>query len=175
MKLFLSPLSRATICCGLAFLPALLSAAPDAYAVRRPPSKAVISISVTPPRTIGLFPLAALPGTIAPSSAEWVNIKDYPYAQRAALLAGLPGMEARVDAQIAELNARRTAMTATTRTADWDFAMQEMLNARAYLRAMGRDLGQATPETWEQQRERVSQAWVRTQNAYGRVKASTTS
>jgi hypothetical protein len=158
---------------GLCMLPLVLGAAPENRpAVLAPPTKAVITITVTPPPTIGFLPLAT--PSAAMGDADWANIKNYTYAQRTLLLAGLAGVQARVDAQIAELRVKRATMTPPTRTADWDFAMQEMLNARAYLRAMSWELAKATPETWTQQRERVGEAWVRTQNAYGRVRASTT-
>jgi hypothetical protein len=32
----------------------------------------------------------------------------------------------------------------------------------------------ATAETWDQKKEKVGQAWAKTQEAYGKVKASTT-
>lgn len=158
---------------GLSVFSLVLCAAPEGRpAVVAPPTKAVITITVTPPPTIGFIALGTTP---APdTSVEWVNIKDHTYAQRTLLLSGLAGVQARVDAQIAELRVKRATMTPPTRTADWDFAMQEMLNARAYLRAMSWELAKATAETWAPQRERVGEAWTRTQNAYGRVKASTT-
>jgi hypothetical protein len=83
-------------------------------------------------------------------------------------------MQARVDIQIEELKAKRAAMTASTRTADWDFAMQEMHRARSTLKFACDELVKATPETWNQQRDRVGEAWDRTQNAYSAVKSSTT-
>ncbi len=158
---------------GLSGIALVLWAGADSRATAQvAPSNAKVSITVTPPPVIGLYSVGTVPAV--DTSIEWTNIKDYTYAQRLQLLSGLSSVQARVDAQIAELRAKRATMLPPTRTVDWDFAMQEMLNARAYLRSMSWDLAKATPQTWDQIRERVGQAWVRTQDAYGRVKASTT-
>jgi hypothetical protein len=108
------------------------------------------------------------------ASAKWIDIKDCTYDTRAQFFAGLKALEARVDGQVAELTAKRAAMPSTTDTKDWDFAMKEMTDSRAYLTSMGEELGKATPDTWNQEKDKVGQAWVRTQDAYGKVKASTT-
>jgi hypothetical protein len=105
---------------------------------------------------------------------QWNEFKDISYDMRAQCFAGLARLEARVDSQVTELTAKRAAMTSTTDTKDWDFAMKEMSDARAYLTSMGDELNKATPETWAQQKDKVGQAWVRTQEAYGKVKSSTT-
>jgi hypothetical protein len=107
-------------------------------------------------------------------SAQWTDIKDYTYDQRAQLFPGLKRLEARVDGQISELTAQRAAMTSTANTKDWDFAMKEMVEARTYLKSTGEELSKATPETWDQQKDKVGLAWVRTQDAYAKVKSSTT-
>jgi hypothetical protein len=146
------------------------------YAVRLPPNRVIASSNVTLPKQIKPEPIPPAPATTTSpdSSAQWVNLKDYTFAQRDSLLAGLAGMEARVDAQIEELKAKRASMTESTRTADWDFAMKEMQNARSTLKFNCEELSKATSETWSQQRDRVGLAWERTQNAYAAVKSSTT-
>jgi hypothetical protein len=113
---------------------------------------------------------------VAPNitSVRWADIKDCSYDARASFFAGLKQLEARVDAQYTELTARRAAMTSTTDTKNWDFAMKEMGDARSFLKSVGDELGNATVETWNQQRDAVGQAWVRTQAAYDKVKSSTT-
>jgi len=108
-------------------------------------------------------------------SAPWSAIKADTYDQREHFSAGVSQLEARVAAQIAELNAKRTLMNSNnTDLKAWDFAMKEMADSHAYLRAMGEEAAKATRENWEQKREKVGQAWLRTQDAYGKVKASTT-
>lgn len=175
---------------GLAALVTSLTAAPETYAVVRPPSKAVVSIRVTPPPQMPMLPLATVtappvaatdpialptePNGFTTVATEWVNIKDYTYAQRVPMLSGLKDLQTRVDTQIEALNTKRATMTESTRTADWDFAMKEMTNARAYFRFTCEELAKATPESWQQQRDRVGLAWDRAQNAFGSVKSSTT-
>jgi hypothetical protein len=109
------------------------------------------------------------------ASARWSDIKDCTYETRAQFFAGLTQLEARVDAQIRELVAKRATMDGKSNTQDWDFAMKEMGNARTYLKSMGEELHKASPETWAQQKDKVGEAWVRAQEAYGKVKSSTTS
>lgn len=117
--------------------------------------------------------------TPAPSpdiaAPRWINLKDITYDMREQFFVGLKQMESVVDGQISALTAKRAAMTSTANTKDWDFAMKEMVNARSYLKSTGEVLGKATPETWTQEKDRVGQAWVRTQEAYAKVTGSTTS
>ncbi len=124
-------------------------------------------------------PTAAVPvtATIGPdaSSTRWADIKDRTYDQRAQFFASLKQLVAKVDTQVSELTAKRAAMTSTANTKEWDFAMKEMVDARSYLKASGDELSKATPETWDQQKDKVGLAWVRTQDAYAKVKSSTTS
>ena len=109
------------------------------------------------------------------ASARWSEIKDCTYGTRTVFFAGLARLEARVDDQIRELIAKRATMDGKTSTQDWDFAMKEMQNARSSLKSLGEELMKATPETWAQEKEKVGQAWVRTQAAFNGVKSSTTS
>jgi hypothetical protein len=141
-----------------------------------PPAKAAATTTVTtavpgPTTTVPVAPTAN-PDV---ASAQWADIKEITYDQRAQFFAGLKRLEARVDDQISELTAKRAAMTSTANTKDWDFAMKEMVNARSYLTSTGEELSKATPETWDQQKDKVGLAWVRTQDAYAKVKSSTTS
>ena len=108
------------------------------------------------------------------SSAEWADIKEVVYDNRPQFFTGLKRLEARVDAQVAELVAKRATMKGATDTKDWDFAMKEMGDARTYLKSMGEELSKASRETWDQQKDKVGLAWVRVQAAYDKVKASTT-
>lgn len=158
--------------CGLATLATSQgSLSQGYYSVLLPPSRAVATITVTPPKQITPEPAAAEAPTPV---AQWVDIKDYTFDQRETLLAGLSGVLTRVEAQTEELKAKRASLPANARTADWDFAMKEVVNARTSLKSACVELAKATAETWIQQRDRVGEAWVRTQNAYASVKSSTT-
>jgi hypothetical protein len=122
---------------------------------------------------------AAIPGTATTSTPQvvvsWADIENDTYDQRAHFIAGYKQMEAKVDDQVKKLRAKRATMSGTTDTEDWDFAMKEEENARDDLRAIGNELNQATPENWSQERAKAGRAWVRTQDAYDKVKTSTTS
>lgn len=109
------------------------------------------------------------------ASAKWDDIKDCSYDARAQFFVGLQRLEAKVDVQINELTAKRAAMSSSADTKAWDFAMKEMGDARSYLKSVGKELEKASAETWDQQKNTVGGAWVRTQKAYDKVKASTTS
>ena len=118
-------------------------------------------------------PLAA---AITPevATAQWTDIKDLTYDLRGQFFTGLTHLNARVDLQVNELTAQRAAMTSAANPNDWDFAMKEMINARAYLLASGKEMNTATSESWNQQKEKVGLAWTRTQEAYAKVKSSVT-
>ena len=123
---------------------------------------------------------SAAPETMTPVSTDvvsvqWIDLKDYTYDQRVPMFAGLKQLEAKVDQQVSELTAKRAAMNSTANTKDWDFAMKEMENARSYLKSTSDELTKATPETWNQIKDKVGLAWVRAQEAYAKVKSSTTS
>lgn len=117
-------------------------------------------------------PVATAEANVA--STRWIDLKDYTYDNRAQFFAGLEKLEAQVDEQIQELNAKRATLNSTVDTKDWDFAMKEMGDARVYLKSTGEELRKADPETWNQRKDKVGRAWMRTQDAYGKVKASTT-
>ena len=144
--------------------------------VASPPAKNVETSTAT---TATAGPTAAVQVAITAgpdaASARWIDIKDCTYDMRAQFFAGLSRLEARVDGELKELVAKRATMKGTTDTKAWDFAMKEMGNARSYLKSMGEELSKATPETWDQQKDKVGQAWVRTQEAFSNVKSSTTS
>ena len=141
-----------------------------------PPAKDAASTAVTTtlPGSTVTVPVAAAASPDA-AIAKWVDIKDCTYDTRARFFAGLNRLQARVDEQISSLSARRAAMTSTADTKDWDFAMKEMADARSNLKSAGDELSKASPETWNQEKDKVGQAWMRTQEAYDKVKISTTS
>jgi len=120
-------------------------------------------------------PADPTPDTPEVAFARWSELKGYTYDQRDLFLAGLKGLEARVDALITELVAKRAVMAASnTSTKEWDFAMQEMGSARTNLKSTSADMTRASRETWDQQKDKVGLAWVRAQDAYAKVKSSTT-
>lgn len=135
-----------------------------------PPAKTAATPAVT---TKAPDPVPPAPAEAAPT--QWSDIKELTFDQRDRFFAGLKRLEARVDEQIGELTAKRATMKGITGTKEWDFAMQEMVNARSALKSIGEVLAKAGQENWTEQKDRVGQAWVRTQDAFAKVKSSTTS
>lgn len=111
--------------------------------------------------------------TSGQASGTWAAIKDLTYEQRAEFAAGAASLENVLAGQISELNAKRATMTAST--TDWDFAVKELNDSQAYLKSMAGEAARATPETWEQEKDKVGAAWLRAQAACDRVRMSTTS
>ena len=110
------------------------------------------------------------------AAAMWSDIEFSTYDTRPAFFAGLKRLEARVDDQIRQLNAKRAVMDKNSvDVTDWDIAMNGLKEAQSYLVGVGNELNKASRETWDQQKAKVGDAWVRTQKAYDKVKASTTS
>jgi hypothetical protein len=133
---------------------------------------------VTPPTVTPVSNPAVLIGpaaSVAPDtgSESWADIENLTFDQRAAFVAGLTGLVAKLDGQIGALNAKRSTMT--TGTADWDFAMKEVNAARAYLVGLEPEVSSASPETWGEEKDRVGGAWRRAQDACDKVRMSTTS
>lgn len=124
-------------------------------------------------------PSATMHGAIADTGAlaasTWTSIKDATFATRPMFVTGVTSMEAELDNQIATLARKRAAVAASTDTTNWDLAMKELDTARASLKSSSEELGKATADTWSQAKDKVGQAWVRTQDAVAKVKASTTS
>jgi hypothetical protein len=158
---------------GLVASTAAMYAETSPYAELLAPSMAMVTMTVT---TGSSAPVVYAPVATSSEVAStlWADIKDITYDMRAQFFPGFKRMEARVDDQFNELTAKRATMKGTTGTKEWDFAMKEMEDSRAYLQASGEEMGKATSETWDQQRDKVGQAWLRTQAAYDKVKASTT-
>jgi hypothetical protein len=140
------------------------------------PTMAVVTIAVVDAKP-GSASILQASATSSPEAvgARWTDIKGCTYDMRAQFFAGLDRLEARVDREIARLTDIRAAMKSTANTADWDFAMKEMADARSNLKSMGEEIRKATPEIWAQEKDKVGRAWVRTQEAYDKVKSSVTS
>jgi hypothetical protein len=115
-------------------------------------------------------PAPAASATADPSS--WDDIKMFPHEQRGEFLVGLNKLQAKLDAQIAELTARRATMKKNT--ADWDFAMKALESARTYLKSRASEVKDTTAELWNNEKEEIQRAWQSTQEAYDKVKMTTT-
>ena len=137
------------------------------------PDRTGVTVPAVPPaKTVKATPVASGSASVQ-ASDTWAAIKDLPFAQRAEFAAGAASLENELAGQISEMNAKRAAMTAST--TDWDFAMKELNDSQAYLKSMVEEAGRATPETWDQEKDKVGAAWLRAQTACDRVRTSTTS
>jgi hypothetical protein len=123
------------------------------------------------PATIAIE--AAATAAAVTASDSWDLVKDYTYDQRGAFAAGLGHMIERMDAAIVRLQARRTTLPQTS-VKDWDFAMKELDDARSDLRFQVNALDKATPDTWNDVKDTLAQAWQRTKDAFDKVRTSTT-
>ena len=109
------------------------------------------------------------------TSIGWADLKDYTSERRVEFLAGLQRLEARVKAQINELTARRATLKATLPAKDLDHALNELSNAQFAMKTLRELLGRATPQTWEQTKAKVGLVWTKSQAAYAKAQARTTS
>ncbi|MBL9204069.1 MAG: hypothetical protein JNN01_03245 [Opitutaceae bacterium] len=124
------------------------------------------------PRPPAMIAVASVSSDAA--SASWNDIKDIVFAARSEFETGLDRLAARIELQIQELEAKRATLKSDPTA--WDFAMKEMRDSRAFFRSLASDVRKATTEsTWNDLKEKVGLAWERSQDAYDKVKASTTS
>lgn len=138
------------------------------------PSPQAAAAPVTPPRPAPA-PRPSVPAAPAPiAPVQWADLQEISYELRARFFVGIAGLESKVAAQVRELVAQRAAMTGLNDTREWDFAMKEMESARSYLTSVGAAAGKAGRDIWDQEKAKVGRAWVSTQDAYGKVKSSTT-
>jgi len=118
--------------------------------------------------------VAEVVGAEASTGHLWSDIKGDTYDQRAHFAEGANRLVARLDDQIRELKAKRAAMT--TDTSDWDFAMKEVNDSRSLLTGRIEDLANATtPETWADAKEKIHEAWQRSQLAVDKMNSTRTS
>jgi len=113
--------------------------------------------------------------SVAVAGAQWSDVKDANFALRDQLFLDLVKLQTKVDEQVRDLTSRRAGLAPTVDTSAWDFAMKEMDASRTGLQSSIEDLNKATRENWDQEKDKVGIAWTRSQDAYAKVIASTTS
>jgi hypothetical protein len=140
------------------------------------PSPTAVPVAPVAPvvKTVGEGPIAGR-SVAAQDLASWEAIKDFTFDQRSQFLAGTALLQSQLAGQVAELNAHRATMAASSDTKDWDFAMKEMNDSQSYLKSMIDEASHATAETWSQEKDKVDQAWQRAQAAFDKVKVTSTS
>jgi len=104
----------------------------------------------------------------------WSDIKSDTYDQRDHFAAGARRLCAKLDEQIQELQAKRVAMT--TDTKEWDFNMKEVEECRMLLKGRIDELAKATtPEAWADAKDKIGEAWKRSQLAVDKMNSTRTS
>jgi len=107
------------------------------------------------------------------TDAAWSAIKDDTFDQRAHFEEGVGRLSSKLDAQIRALRAKRESMNADTK--DWDFAMKEVEDSRVLLKGRISDLKKATtPEVWTDAKDKVGDAWRRSQLAVDKMNSTRT-
>jgi hypothetical protein len=120
-------------------------------------------------------PIAPDPVVVTPTTGEtntWDDMKTMTFEQRPEFQVGLKKLETKLDNQIAGLNARRAKMK--NNTAEWDFEMKVLNDARVYLKSLSSEVNETTAELWDGEKEKIQRAWQSAQDSYDRVKTSTT-
>ena len=122
----------------------------------------------------GSYAVAGAVGAEPSTGHLWSDIKGDTYDQRDHFAAGAHRLTARLDEQIQELRAKRAAMT--TDTKEWDFAMKEVEDCSMLLASRVGDLANATtPEVWADAKDKVGEAWKRSQLAVDKMNSTRTS
>ncbi len=125
---------------------------------------------------LGATPMstAAVDGVDPADPQIWTSIKTDKYDQRAHFRDGVERMAARLDRQIAELRAKRAAMT--TDTKDWDFSMKAIDESREALASKIQMLLKAdTPDTWSDAKDKIGEEWNRAEAAVDKMNSTVTS
>ncbi|MGA2018266.1 MAG: hypothetical protein ABSH26_15070 [Opitutaceae bacterium] len=118
--------------------------------------------------------VAEVVGAEASTGHLWSDIKGDTYDQRDHFAAGANRLTAKLDDQIQELRAKRAAMT--TDTKEWDFAMKEVEECRMLLKGRIEDLAKATtPDAWADAKDKIGEAWKRSQLAVDKMNSTRTS
>ena len=118
--------------------------------------------------------VVAVPNQDGMAAPTWIDIKGDTYAQRAHFASGVERLSSFFDKQIALLKAKRAKMT--TDLKDWDFAMKEVDESRSFLTSRMTELAHAaSPEAWASAKEKIAEAWERSQAAVDKMNTTVTS
>jgi hypothetical protein len=118
--------------------------------------------------------LASVNGVEPTSDHFWQDIKNDTYDDREHFSKGVGKMSDRLNEERRELREKRAGLK--TDTGDWDSAMKEVEDSRDMLTDRMTGLAKVnTPETWEQAKEKISEAWHRAQVAVDKMNATRTS
>jgi hypothetical protein len=123
---------------------------------------------------VGAHAFAGTDGVDTSSGHLWSQISGDTYDQRDHFSKGVDKMSAKLDEQLSELRAKRVGMK--TDTDDWDFAIKEVEECRVLLADRRNMAAKATtPEVWADAKEKIHEAWHRSQLAVDKMNSARTS
>jgi hypothetical protein len=118
--------------------------------------------------------VVAIAGSDGTASPAWTDIEADTYEQRAHFTAGADRLSARLDDQIRILKAKRAGMTQDVK--DWDLAYKEVDDSRQLLTSRITEIKKVTTlEAWADAKDKVGEAWKRSQLAVDKMNATVTS
>ena len=118
--------------------------------------------------------VVAIAGSDGTTSPGWTDIEGDAYEQRAHFAAGADRLSARLDDQIKFLKAKRAGMTQDIK--DWDLAFKEVDDSRQLLTSRITEIKKVTTlEGWADCKDKVGEAWKRSQLAVDKMNATVTS
>lgn len=116
----------------------------------------------------------AIAGSDGTTNPAWTDIQGDTYDQRVHFTAGADRLSARLDDQIKVLKAKRAGMTQDIK--DWDLAFKEVDDSRQLLTSRITEIKKVnTLEAWADCKDKVGEAWKRSQLAVDKMNATVTS
>ncbi|HEY5227808.1 MAG TPA: hypothetical protein VIJ19_04660 [Opitutaceae bacterium] len=168
------PLRGLAACSLLGLLAPGCSKSEKPAAVAQPAVQRVAPSVPVQPVAKPTVPRVSVPFQADQASASWASIKDYTFDQRSDFAAGAAVMEASLASQVAELNTKRAALPPSVDTKEWDFAMRNLMDAQSYLKSTVDEAGRTSPEFWNQEKDKVDQAWQKAEENFDAVRTATT-
>jgi hypothetical protein len=102
-------------------------------------------------------------------SNGWDNVKSYTFDKRDDFTASAKAMNAKMEAQIAEVRANYSEANAS---ASRKAAMEELKNSEADYKEKLNALGNATADTWDSAKQNVIASWDKMKASYDKARAN---
>ena len=102
-------------------------------------------------------------------SHGWDNVKSYTFEKRDDFSASAKAMNAKMEAQIAEVHANYSEANAS---ASRKAAMEELKNSEADYKEKLSALGNATADTWDSAKQNVIASWDKMKASYDKARAN---
>lgn len=109
-----------------------------------------------------------------PSREIWTKISEDTFDQRADFISGYSALIADTDLRIRDLEMKRSSVSQSDRQY-WDTAMKDLHDARSDMSDKLTQARAATPDYWDDAKEKATDTWRRVQDDFDKVLHSTTS